>query len=320
MAHPTEALVARLRAAGCVFAEEEARILSDATDDPAHLATLVARRVAGEPLEVVVGWADFAGVRVRVDTGVFVPRQRTALLVDLAAAVLPAGGVLVDLCCGSGALGLAIAVRRTDVQVHAADIDPVAVACARRNLEPVGGTARVGDLDAPLPAHLRGTVDVLVANGPYVPTAAITLMPPESRDHEPRGTVDGGADGLDVVRPTALTSYDGSRRAHPAGSRPVARCSSRSATTRWRRPWPRSRPRDSRPGSTRTSSAARRRSRDDSARLFRQRLRSNPPPPSLVVWIPDSPRRSGQPSGDRPTWPSGSSCRVRAPSSPRRST
>ena len=98
---PDPALVARLRAAGCVYAEDEARLLAEATDDPRRREELVVRRVAGEPLEHLLGWVDFAGVRVRVGPGVFVPRQRTALLVDLAAAALAAGDVVLDLCCVS---------------------------------------------------------------------------------------------------------------------------------------------------------------------------------------------------------------------------
>jgi len=202
-------LVLRLRAAGCVFAEEEAELLHEAASG-SELEELVTRRVGGEPLEYVVGWVDFAGVRVLLDPGVFIPRQRTALMVDLASDALvsrlaslaprPAAAVVVDLCCGSGAIGLALAHRHPGIELHAADLDPVAAACARRNLEPVGGTVHVGDLEAPLPERLRGRVDVLVANVPYVPSAAIVLMPAESRDHEPRGTVDGGTDGLDVVR------------------------------------------------------------------------------------------------------------------------
>lgn len=196
-------LVVRLRAAGCVFAEDEARVLLATTTDKPTLDRLVARRVAGEPLEHVVGWVDFAGVRVALEPGVFVPRRRSELLVDLAATVLatgPARPVVVDLCCGSGALGLALVHRRPMIELHAADSDPAAVACARRNIAPLGGAVHRGDLTDPLPARLRGRVDVLVANVPYVPTSAIALMPHESRDHEPRATVDGGADGLDVVR------------------------------------------------------------------------------------------------------------------------
>ncbi len=202
-------LVGRLRAAGCVFAEDEARLLLAAASGDG-LEALVARRIAGEPLEYVVGWADFAEVRVALDPGVFIPRQRTSYLVDLAAVALasrraalaprPATAVVVDLCCGSGALGLALAQRHPDIELHAADRDPVAVACARRNLEPVGANVYLGDLDRPLPDRIRDRVDILIANVPYVPSAAIALMPPESRDHEPRRTVDGGADGLDVVR------------------------------------------------------------------------------------------------------------------------
>ncbi|KAA1422122.1 putative protein N(5)-glutamine methyltransferase [Nocardioides humilatus] len=191
-------LVIRLRGAGCVFAEDEAALLAAAASGAA-LEDLVRRRIAGEPLEHLLGWADFDGVRVALDPGVFIPRQRTAFLVELASSWVPAGGVVVDLCCGSGALGLALARRHPGITLHAADIDPVAVACAQRNLAGLG-TAQVGDLDAALPADLRGRVDVLVANVPYVPTDAIATMPAESRDHEPRGTVDGGADGLDVVR------------------------------------------------------------------------------------------------------------------------
>ncbi len=105
-----------------------------------------------------------------------------------------------DLCCGTGAVGAAVAAAVPGVEVHAADIDPAAVACARRNLPRV----YPGDLYAALPGQLRGRVDLLVVNAPYVPTAAIATMPPEARDHEPRGALDGGADGLDVQRRVAV--------------------------------------------------------------------------------------------------------------------
>jgi release factor glutamine methyltransferase len=199
-------VVARLRAAGCVFAEEEAAALLAAATDPAHLAALVGRRVAGEPLELVLGWAGFCGLRVAVEPGVFVPRQRTALLVEQAVALLRGSSraaVVVDLCCGSGAVGLAVATALGPVELHAADVDPVAVRCARRNLEPVGGRVHQGDLYAALPAGLRGRVDLLTVNAPYVPSAAVALMPPEARDHEPRTALDGGPDGTDLQRRVA---------------------------------------------------------------------------------------------------------------------
>lgn len=191
----TQALVARLRAAGCVFAEDEAELLAQAASG-AELDALVARRVRGEPLELVLGWAEFAGLRIAVEPGVFVPRRRTELLVELAVAARPR--VLVDLCCGTGAVGAAVAHALPDVVVHAADVDAAAVRCAVRNLP--DHHVHLGDLDAPLPATLRGQVDVLVANAPYVPTAAIATMPPEARDHEPATALDGGADGLDIAR------------------------------------------------------------------------------------------------------------------------
>ncbi|WP_456847491.1 putative protein N(5)-glutamine methyltransferase [Cellulomonas sp. P5_C6] len=202
---PTHAeITATLRAAGCVFAEDEASILlATGADD---VASLVARRVAGEPLEVVVGWAEFCGLRIEIDPGVFVPRRRTELLVREAARLAPSRrAVVVDLCCGSGALGVALA-HLVPVELYAADIEPAAVRCARRNVGTVGGEVFEGDLDQPLPAALRGRVDLLVANVPYVPTDAIGTMPPEARLHEPLVTADGGPDGLDVLRRVAAVA------------------------------------------------------------------------------------------------------------------
>jgi release factor glutamine methyltransferase len=192
-------LVARLRRAGCVFAEEEADLLLEAATSPAELERLAAERVAGRPLEQVLGWVAFAGLRVPVVPGVFVPRRRTELLAAEALAVTADEAVVVELCCGAAAISLVLAAGRRDLRLHAADVDPVAVECARANLAG-RGQVHTGDLYAALPPALRGTVQVLVANAPYVPTEAIALMPPEARDHEPRVALDGGADGLDVLR------------------------------------------------------------------------------------------------------------------------
>lgn len=190
-----DGLVVRLRAAGCVFAEEEAALLLGAASG-VELEALVRRREAGEPLELVLGGSDFAGVRVRLLAGVFVPRRRTEAVVDLAVAALPRGGLLVDLCCGSGAVGAAVAARRPDAEVHGAELDPDAVACARLNLDVV----HEGDLYDALPTALRSRVDVLAVNAPYVPSGEVALMPREARDHEHRLALDGGADGLDLHR------------------------------------------------------------------------------------------------------------------------
>jgi len=213
-AFPRSVIVSRLRAAGCVFAEHEAGLLISAARTPADLAAMVDRRAAGLPLEQVLGWAEFCGLRIAVDPGVFVPRRRTEFLVRQAAALArPAATpadraatlarprtVVVDLCCGSGAVGTALVAALDRVELYAVDIDPAAVRCARRNISAAGGQVYEGDLYEPLPATLRGRVEVLVANAPYVPTEAIGLLPPEARLHEPRVALDGGADGLDVLR------------------------------------------------------------------------------------------------------------------------
>ncbi|MFB6438956.1 putative protein N(5)-glutamine methyltransferase [Streptomyces sp. NPDC056411] len=237
------AIVDRLRTAGCVFAEDEAELLLSTARTPDELAAMVERRVTGFPLEHVVGWAEFHGLRVAVDPGVFVPRRRTEFLVGqavklgrragsrgprangqtplgtdahdheppgtgtgtgdrapIATGSTPRPTVIVDLCCGSGAVGAALAAALGPVELIAADIEPAAVRCARRNTAPAGGVVHEGDLFDPLPNGLRGRIDILVANVPYVPTEEVGLLPPEAREYEPLVALDGGADGLDVLR------------------------------------------------------------------------------------------------------------------------
>lgn len=215
-------------------------MLVSAAGSPAELDAMVARRAAGEPLEQVVGWAEFAGLRVLVDPGVFVPRRRSEFLVSVAVGLArqPSARppVVVDLCCGTGALGLAVAVRLAGgaagvagpagagpggaepyaawpggarlggVELHAADLDPAAVACARRNVEPAGGHVHAGDLFGALPAGLTGRIGVLICNAPYVPTSEIAFMPAEARDHEALIALDGGTDGLAVLRRVAAAA------------------------------------------------------------------------------------------------------------------
>lgn len=172
---------------------------------------MLARRLEGTPLELVLGWAEFRGLRIRVDEGVFVPRTRTTFLVETALAHLADRGIerplVLDLCCGSGAAGAAVEHARPDATVHAADLDPRAVACARTNLR---DPARVyeGDLFAPLPESLRGRFDVILANAPYVPTGEIDFMPREARLFEPAIALDGGADGLRIQALVASAALD----------------------------------------------------------------------------------------------------------------
>ncbi|MDH6622670.1 release factor glutamine methyltransferase [Streptomyces sp. LBL] len=206
---PSRALVvAALRAAGCVFAEDEAELLLAAAPTPGELATLVDRRITGEPLELVLGWAEFSGLRIAVEPGVFVPRRRTEFLVEQALAHVPDAAVVVDLCCGSGAVGAALAAALGPVELHAADIDPAAVRCARRNIPEADGQVHTGDLFEALPVGLRGRVDILAANVPYVPTDEVKLLPAEARDHEPLVALDGGSDGLDLLRRVAIEAPD----------------------------------------------------------------------------------------------------------------
>lgn len=283
------AIVTRLRNAGCVNAEEEARLLMAAAPNPTDLATMVERRATGAPLEHVVGWAMFCGRRMVVKPGVFVPRRSTEFLVHQTMALTRPGATVVELCCGCGAVSAALLAALRHIRVHAVDIDPVAVECAQRNIAvasgghtavaggghtavagggdnaaggyaavgtghtavgggytavgggytavgsghvavggghagagrgyatsvggahgvlvgsghtgPVGGgQVYTGDLYRPLPSALRGSVDIVVASPPYVPSQEIIFLPIEARDHEPLVALDGGADGLDVIR------------------------------------------------------------------------------------------------------------------------
>jgi release factor glutamine methyltransferase len=195
-------IVRSLRAAGCVFAEDEAALLIEAAGSPAELATSVQRRITGEPLEVILGWAEFAGLRIGIAAGVFVPRRRTEYLVRQARKLASPAAVVVDLCCGSGALGAALATELPGIRLFASDIEPAAVRCAANNLEGIGEVFE-GDLFDALPVSLRGEIDILLVNAPYVPSSEIAGMPPEARVYEPQVALDGGGDGLDIHRRVA---------------------------------------------------------------------------------------------------------------------
>jgi release factor glutamine methyltransferase len=192
-----------LAAAGCVSAAAEASWLLEEAPDEEALRAMVARRAAGEPLQYVIGWAPFGPLRLAVGPGVFVPRPETEGLADRAATRLRAAGgprVAVDVCTGSGAIACFLAAEVPGARVLATELDPGALAWARPNAERYRVELLAGDLDAPLPPELAGRVDVLCANVPYVPSGAIATMPRDVRDHEPRLALDGGPDGLDVLR------------------------------------------------------------------------------------------------------------------------
>ncbi|MCC9175895.1 putative protein N(5)-glutamine methyltransferase [Arthrobacter sp. zg-Y179] len=194
-----EGLVSRLRDAGCVFAEEEALLLLSDAPGAGVLELMVARRLDGQPLEQILGWASFGGLRVALRPGVFVPRRRTEFLAAQAVHVLAgrSTALVVELCCGSGAVAMVISAAVPDCRIYAVDLHPEAVACARRNLPQA--SVLQGNLFLALPGELRGRVDLVVANAPYVPTAALGTLPREARNYEPAVTFDGGRDGLDTV-------------------------------------------------------------------------------------------------------------------------
>lgn len=194
------AITSTLRNSGSVFAEDEAHLLIAAFESPDQLSVMVQQRVKGIPIQVILGWAEFHGSRVSIEPGVFIPRIRSEFLVDEALSFCHPDSIVVDLCCGSGAIGMAAISALPRIKLYASDIDPKAVNCAKQNIVALGGQVYEGDLFEALPLELKGRINVLVANAPYVPTHAIDVMPREAREHEPRGTLDGGPDGLDVHR------------------------------------------------------------------------------------------------------------------------
>ena len=201
----SDPIIARLRAAGCVFAEHEAAFVRRHLADPREVERAVAARVAGLPLEQAVGVAEFDGVTVAVTDGVFVPRRRAEAIPEVAAAHRPSARLVVDLGCGCGALAAAMSRRLPDADVHAVDLDPAAVETARANGRRFGFTTHQGSWWDGLPSDLQGRVDLAVGYLPHVPSERVEGIHRDFRAHEPRSTVDGGDDGLDHLRAVVAT-------------------------------------------------------------------------------------------------------------------
>ena len=177
-------------------ASDEAGELIDAADgDAGRLEALIERRLDGEPLAWITGWAAFGDVTVAVHPGVYVPRWQSLELARRAAARLPVRGAAVDVCTGSGAIAVALGAARPRARVAATDVDPRAVACAGAN----GVEVYAGDLFAALPPSLGHATDVVVAVVPYVPTAELGHLPRHTLEFEDASHYDGGWDGTDVV-------------------------------------------------------------------------------------------------------------------------
>jgi release factor glutamine methyltransferase len=189
-------IVSALAAGGCVAPAKEAEVLFRASSEGVgRIDELVARRLGGEPLAWITGSVVFGGVRVYVDPGVFVPRPQTEEMAQRAASLLPDAGIAVDLCTGSGAVAAVLGAAHPRASVVATEIDPIAVACARRN----GVDVLVGDLDEPLPPSIRGRVDVMTAVVPYVPTEELPFLPRDVLANEPRAALDGGPGGTTLL-------------------------------------------------------------------------------------------------------------------------
>ena len=183
----------RLARAGFVAPEEEALDLVRAAPDEETLESWTARREHGEPLAWLTGAARFCGRTVLVDPGVYVPRPQSEELGRRASELLPGRGRAADLCTGSGAIAVHLTASAPHAFVVGVDIDRRAAACARRN----GVVVVLGDLGSALGDR---RFDLVTAIAPYVPTPALAFLPADVRRYEPEGALDGGPDGLDVVR------------------------------------------------------------------------------------------------------------------------
>ena len=173
----------------------------------ADVRDMTKRRIAGEPVAYITGSWEFYGVPLDITRDVLIPRSDTELIPE-AAITLFAGRNpkprILDLCTGSGCIGIALAAKLPGARVVLADNDHKALSVCRRNVQKNNLEMRVFCVDADAakkPPMLMGKFDLLVCNAPYVPTAEIPELDVSVRDYEPVHALDGGEDGLDVIRP-----------------------------------------------------------------------------------------------------------------------
>ncbi len=165
---------------------------------------LINERSMGKPVQYITGKQDFMGLELSISEGVLIPRGDTEVAVDRAVSLKNGseGLKIIDMCTGSGAIAVALAVRFPDAVIYAVDISPAALACARVNVEKYGLQDRVrlieGDLFASLKGlNLENNIDILISNPPYIPTEDIGCLEDNVKNFEPLLALDGGADGLD---------------------------------------------------------------------------------------------------------------------------
>jgi release factor glutamine methyltransferase len=212
-------------ASGVVFADQEVRWLLEAAtglrppqlvraeidDDTAReTLELARRRATGEPLQYITGVAGFRHIDLAVGPGVLIPRPETEMVVERALEHLPRGGTAIDVGTGSGAIALSIADERPDARVIATDISGEALEWAEQNRQRLNLEVDFicCDLMEEVPSDLRGTVDLVVSNPPYVPDDAARILPRDVVEHEPPVALFGGSDGLNVVRALADSARD----------------------------------------------------------------------------------------------------------------
>jgi release factor glutamine methyltransferase len=191
-----------------------ALVLDDEPDSAVRTAyeAAIERRARREPLQRILGWEEFRGLRLTLSPAVLVPRPETELLVELALAFLPAAGsgkrpLVVDVGTGSGCVACALAAERPDVSVVATDRSPDSLRVAGENVRRLGLAGRIRMVAADLLSAMGDEcADLIVANPPYLPSAWLSGLAPEVREHEPRAALDGGPDGLAVLGPLMAQS------------------------------------------------------------------------------------------------------------------
>ncbi|MEM8878628.1 MAG: peptide chain release factor N(5)-glutamine methyltransferase [Pseudomonadota bacterium] len=184
----------------------------------AKLDAMVASRIEGTPVGRILNEREFYGLPFRLVPETLEPRIDTEVLVDTVLDVLPtkpaSPPIILDLGCGSGAVGLAILSHRSDVMCVAVDISPNAAACAKANAEMLGVGERFFVVAGSWGAALAVRFDAVISNPPYIPNGDLECLPIEVREHDPILALDGGADGLDAYRSIIA---DGDRLLAPRG-------------------------------------------------------------------------------------------------------